>query len=102
MHYPYDVLVFSLYHAFIMHILLSVLYTDPESEIGVSYITVFTLEDKIIHTSVPAFLRVDISLTVQGRISRDLRYNIIIYVGIFIRIFLVFFSIAIIVLDLRR
>lgn len=52
MHYPYDILVFSLYHAFIMHILLSVLYTNPESEIGVSCITVFTLEDKIIHTSV--------------------------------------------------
>jgi hypothetical protein len=85
-----------------LHILLSVLYTNPESEIGVSYITVFTLEDKIIHTSVPASLRIDISLTVQGRISRDLRYNIMISVGIFIRISKVFFPIVIIVLDLRR
>lgn len=46
MHYPYDILVFSLYHAFVMHILLSVLYINPESINSVRYLLVFTLEDK--------------------------------------------------------
>lgn len=37
---------YSLYHAFVMHILLSVLYINLGSVNGVRYLLVFALEDK--------------------------------------------------------
>jgi glucose-6-phosphate 1-dehydrogenase len=44
---PYDILMFSLFNDFVMNILLHVIYVNLESKIGVKYILVFTLEDKI-------------------------------------------------------